>query len=749
MLYGDRAVAARCAFPPEAFFHNNHNGCILDVTQAPFYAKGDGRSDDTAALCAALTFVRDHRTVVSKHGATACSPKINCNWMIYIPDGEYLVSDTVSQSWPALAMNVLDGWDRVKYLHVASPEEEWSLYEQSRTEMPFLHGDPCLSAVDNNRGCYSRGQYNNALIYNEVNWNIRIFGESRDNTIIRLRDGARGFEAGHGRPVLSFSLLERGSNVNLGNFLENLTIDTGNGNPGAVALWWSSSNWGGVRNVRLCSGDGTGVAAMQLRRNNATGYCRDLVLEGFDTGIELSAGRESMLVVEHATIRHMRDCGVRVGDARSGGGGDFFNGRKLLLEDMPLGVYCGQAGQGILLESCLSGVVESWRVAEGGFCLWRDSEAEGVRFPDWSSAQPVGAAGEGNRTLPVCDVPVLPSGYTPERWASVEAFGARGDGVTDDTEAVQLAMNSGKPVICFTHSNYVINGCVDIPGSVQEIVGLFAGIQRAAGNMPSAEVGKGIFRVAEAETRPLMIRQIITAGGVFLDHEAFRPVVLEDILVWFNHCRMDAAENDMLFPSAVPLDESLWRLYRNTCPAGARKQLFVTDCLGFAGDDGSRGCAVENVSVWGRSLDTEHVLEALYSFRRCDVWIFGFKSENSQTLIRVSDHSRAEVLGGTFLNFLKYDTPLLVVVDSQLTGCFLFWHWQIAPPIIRRDRNGEYDRYWDKTDFSRLVWKDTAVIFCTQERVKETGRVMIPDLPYDLQRIRKPSSLQLVCQHKD
>ena len=108
--------------------------------------------------------------------------------------------------------------------------------------------------------------------------------------------------------------------------------------------------------------------------------------------------------------------------------------------------------------------------------------------------------------------------------------------------------------------------------------------------------------------------------------------VLEDILVWFNHCRTDAAEDDMLFPSAVPQEVPLWRLYRNTAPSGVRKELFVTDCLGFAGDDGSGDCAVENVSVWGRCLDTEHVSKSLYSFRRSDVWIFGFKSENSVTL---------------------------------------------------------------------------------------------------------------------
>lgn len=705
---GDRAVGARCAFPPEAFYHNGLGGCVLDVTQAPFYAKGDGQSDDTAALCAAMTFVRENRDVVSKDGRTMCHPKGDRNWSIYLPAGVYLVCDTVRQTWPALAMNILDGWNHVNYLRVASPEEERAMHERSALQAPYLHAEPLLRAIDNNDGCFSRGQYHSALIYNEINWNIRVFGESRENTVIRLRDRAPGFGPGAGKPVFSFCLLERGSNVNLGNFFENITIDTGRGNPGAVALRWNSSNWGGVRNVRLCSGDDAGETALQLNRNNATGYCRDLILEGFDTGIELSAGRETILVLEYATIRRMRQCGVKIGNARSGGGGDFFNGRKLLLEDVPLGLYCGRAGQGIILDSRFDGLPEAWRLEHDAFLLCRDSEVNGATVSEWSSAQPAGAAQPAPEPLPVRDVPVQPSGYTPERWICVEAFGAVGDGVCDDTAAIQRAMDSGMPVIAFSRSNYVINGTVDIPASVEEIAGLFAGIQRTRA---AAFDGPGIFRVAGQARRPLLVRQIITGGGVFLDHEADRTVVLEDILVLFNHCRADAAEDDMLFPSAVPQDVALWRLYRNTRPEGCRKQLFVTDCLGFAGDDGSDGCAVENVSVWGRFLDTEHVSEALYSFRRSDAWIFGFKSENSQALVRAREHSRVEVLGGTFLNFLKFTAPVLEVEDSQLTVCSLYWHWTFAPPVFRRDTAGGECTCQMSADFSGLRHSDAAVIF--------------------------------------
>ena len=73
-------------------------------------------------------------------------------------------------------------------------------------------------------------------------------------TIIKLKDNCPGFEFGQQRAVVNFMQGER-SNVAMSNYFENMTIDIGKGNPGAVGLIFFANNSGAVRNVKIKSSD--------------------------------------------------------------------------------------------------------------------------------------------------------------------------------------------------------------------------------------------------------------------------------------------------------------------------------------------------------------------------------------------------------------------------------------------------------------------------------------------------------------
>ena len=185
-------------YPPEA-------AAILDVTKAPYFADNTGKTDCTQILVSILDEIARHsiegmkRTVDRLQSDPRPTFRLENSFenrkangvifgifpdrfppsrIIYFPKGTYLISDTI---------------------------------------------------------CYSMDNLQN-FMGSEINWCIRFQGESRTESIIRLKDHCKGFERGMARPVISFIRNDEGSNIAMSNYFRDLTIDTGAGNPGAVGL---------------------------------------------------------------------------------------------------------------------------------------------------------------------------------------------------------------------------------------------------------------------------------------------------------------------------------------------------------------------------------------------------------------------------------------------------------------------------------------------------------------------------------
>jgi hypothetical protein len=201
-----------------------------------------------------------------------------------------------------------------------------------------------------------------------------------------------------------------------------------------------------------------------------------------------------------------------------------------------------------------------------------------------------------------------------------------------------------------------------------------------------------MFRVAEPSAEPLLIHQNVNAGGIFVDHEAQRPLVLEDLAIWFHHARAYAGKPGMLFPGAAAQGKDVWQLYRNTRPQGSAKEVHAANVQGFASGDLEARAAIENVWAWLRQCNNEHLPGPQFAFRRSEVWMLGFKVENARRLFQVEDGSRLEVLGGTFDNFDSSTTPMFQVRDSDVSAHFIaagrpaagFW-----PQALEGTRKGE------------------------------------------------------------
>lgn len=197
---------------------------IVDVTQAPYFAKGDGVSDDTSAIQKALT---DH----ASQSAT-----------IYLPNGIYLVSDTL----------------------------RWGKDER-----------------------------------NTVLW-----GQSREGTVIKLRDSCAGFE----NPRRSRGVIWTGQAPaqRFSNELHNLSVDTGTGNPGVCGIQFIANNQGGVYDVSILSGDGQGLNGLDMGYTDEQGPCfiRNVLVRGFDYGVKTATTVDGE-TLEHVSVEHQNKAGFR------------------------------------------------------------------------------------------------------------------------------------------------------------------------------------------------------------------------------------------------------------------------------------------------------------------------------------------------------------------------------------------------------------------------------------------------------
>ena len=225
---------------------------IVDVTKPPYCADNTGKTDCTEALIRAYndlmledvaafreTFEKmknapDDQDTYIGFQTRKTARKFNVSYsedlpaakILYFPNGTYLVSDTI-------------------------------VY-QTRESRKFHVG----------------------RFYFELNRNIHFEGESREGTVIRLKDHAKGFEYGQIRPVISFILrpetvAEHIANNAMLNSVKDLTIDCGVGNGGAVGIKYYANNSGMISNVTVRSSDPThdGFAGCQ-RREATDGICQ-------------------------------------------------------------------------------------------------------------------------------------------------------------------------------------------------------------------------------------------------------------------------------------------------------------------------------------------------------------------------------------------------------------------------------------------------------------------------------------------
>ncbi len=557
---GDRGIGQYITFPDTLLIQNG--GPVIDIKRPPEAgmraAKGDGVTDDTAAFLDVWDLLKRE---YKKHGPWGPDN----SFYVYLPIGTYKVSDTL------------------------------------------IYRGPTVGAYPKWDGTF------------DIN-HVHFVGQDRAKTIIKLADHCAGYQdPAHPKIMLAFQHPDTVfNNVPGGNWLRNLTLDTGRGNPGAVALFFQGANNTDLRSVTIRSGDGAGKYGIWFKQGSIQGYYADVTVEGFDDGIFDSVNPEGDVAFEYLTLHGQKETGILL----TGGGMSLRRLRSVQpLPNVPALKIDGSGPQAVVIDSELKAPVTV--MAQGGPAIemTRDTEqclfARDVATSGYSPIiRKAGATAELGNTwfgpgngvveyvsspvktmfpgqspkslrLPIEDTPQVPWYNPATQWA-----------IVDDYPSVQAALDSGKPVVCFKQRHYKLPGDVTVPASVKFVNGMAAGFEGGAFviNKPSAD--------------PILFQDT----GMPIRVEAQRNVI--------QRCAGGGISN----PKGLPVTFFLENVNDNT-----------------TGDDFCR----PGQKVYARQIDIEYGRGNQIVSNGGLLWIFGYKTENmGATPFTVKNGGLLEVLGG-------------------------------------------------------------------------------------------------------
>ena len=240
----------------------------VDITKPPYNADNTGKKDATHAINMAL----------ENNGANL-GGRMTPGPVIYFPAGIYLVSDTIM---PAYTEKTL----RDQYEKKNVPESKIKELLKTKKSAPF----------------------------------VRIQGAGKDVTTIKLVDNAKGFRSP--KPVVQTGcrynyrkdlkpVFHQQANAAFKNYVLDLAIDVGIGNPGAVALQFDAANIGAARNLRLI-GNKSGLCGITSGEIAGCGLVKNVIIEGFDYGVLHDTPRDVVnnMTYEFITLKNQNKAGI-------------------------------------------------------------------------------------------------------------------------------------------------------------------------------------------------------------------------------------------------------------------------------------------------------------------------------------------------------------------------------------------------------------------------------------------------------
>jgi hypothetical protein len=528
---------------------------------------------------------------------------------------------------------------------------------------------------------------------------LTIQGQGRDQTTIRLKDHAPGYD--QRKAVLSM-FEGKTTGMAFNNSVYDLTIDVGAGNPGAVALEWMNNNTGSGERLRLRAGQDSGLVGFDLTKHEpGPGLIRDLIIEGFDTGV-LSVQTCFSMTFEDLVLKGQRKAGIR-NNTQS-----LFLRRIRSENAVPAIIFADETPWGGLWVYDSEFVGTGPAAASGAaiiagqpFVSVRNLRQRGygklidlskAKLPDltgtpvtdggteqvsdwWPKVGAKASAFDGVAAkmlnLPIEETPEI-AWSPPSQWAVVNPKRLEAD--YDDSPAIQetidWAIANGRTSVLVPGGQRVLFGStITVPAGIVRIFGMDA----MSGLTPDmARSTAPVWRVEAGDT-PVVIERFF--------NEDFANVNRDRNCVWIEHVSQRTL---VMAHGASPCEP-----YRGL-PASKGARVFVNDWVGQYHFTGQQ--------VWMRQFNPESNGEMLVNDGGT-VWVFGTKTESETgTWFVTRGGGKTEVLGGYSYPSWRHANspapkPLFVVeAGSSFSASFreqVFQGYMCYPVIIRQMSGNE------------------------------------------------------------
>jgi hypothetical protein len=480
-----------------------------------------------------------------------------------------------------------------------------------------------------------------------------LVGESQSRSIIQLADKAEGFgDAEKPMAVVASGSesdkttkpadapLDGRGNRAFRHSVINLTIDTGRGNPGAIALDFIANNRGTVRDVTLRSADGAGFCGLRLERHwPGPALIANVTVDGFDFGVRVEHYQYGM-TFEHLTLRNQNKVGLRNTN-------NMLAIRGLKSENRVPALTTSGHALVVLLDSDLTGGSSDQtairgdgqlylrRVSVAGYGVAVENGKEKIATKGGRAVvdvhatrrYAVGDAKAEPLDLPIEESPTFTSA-SPTDWVNVRSFedravrgswtdkdGKTHEGIVDWTPAIQAAIDSGKPIVYLPNGPYRVRQQIVLRGNVRMMMGFQSSITPSE-PMPTHGDGEGrmgrkaLIRFEGGHAQGTVLQHLRVDGIV--EHAGKTPLVLR---------HLDFGG------------------YRNTAEGSG--DVFVEDTIGapFHVHHPQR--------FFGRQINSEFGERPLFENRGGTVWLLGFKTEGEMTCLHQTA-GRTEILGALF-----------------------------------------------------------------------------------------------------